>query len=133
MNTELNLAVIDDDLIYHRVVKRLLQTCNYSGKLFTYKNGREAYEAFSQNSGNPEALPHIILLDINMPVWDGWDFLNEYKKLSLSHKPVIYVVSSTTNPDEIKRATTYSCVRDFVEKPLNAGKIMEMIALQGQR
>lgn len=127
MKSDLTLAVVDDDLIYHRVVKRLLQTCNFEGQLIFYKNGLEAYEALSQT--NSEAgLPHIILLDINMPVWDGWDFLNEYQQLKLPLEPAIYVVSSTVNPDEISRAVRYPGVRGFVEKPLDAGKISRIIS-----
>jgi CheY-like chemotaxis protein len=83
-----------------------------------------------ENKSNPEALPEIILLDLSMPVMDGWQFLDAFTKLNpkIGKKITIYICSSSISPDDVTRSKTISAVTDYIIKPITKDKLIEMIA-----
>ena len=68
----------------------------------------------------PDKLPEIIFLDVNMPVMDGFDFINNFLKLpeTIQKHCTIFMISATNSPDDFERIKTYPVVRKFFEKPL---------------
>ena len=65
-----------------------------------------------------------------MPIMNGWEFLDEFVKLSITNKPQVYIVSSHFGLEEIEKAKGYDMVKDFISKPLldaNLTKIFESI------
>ena len=70
----------------------------------------------------------VLLLDINMPTMTGWEFLEEFDKLSENIKMQfqIYMLSSSVDPSDIERATSNPLVTDFIEKPLNKEALERM-------
>ena len=70
----------------------------------------------------------VLLLDINMPTMTGWEFLEEFDKLSENIKMQfqIYMLSSSVDPSDIERATSNPLVTDFIEKPLNKEDLEKM-------
>ena len=70
--------------------------------------------------GNEEKYPVIILLDINLPVKTGWDFLDEMRALSchFSRAPKVFITSSSDHPRDVGKAKTYSEVAEFIPKPM---------------
>lgn len=112
------VCIIDDDPIYQMLAKRLISLNQYSDVILDFRDGNEAYLALKQMHEQGEEMPDIIFLDINMPIWDGWDFLDEIIKLKLQHKFEIYMVSSSTSPHDIEKAESYPFVKRFLTKPL---------------
>ena len=112
------VCIIDDDPIYQMLAKRLISLHQYSGVIFDYRNGNDAYLALKQMHDKGEKMPDVIFLDINMPIWDGWDFLDEIIKLGLQDLFEIYMVSSSTNPYDIEKAEQYPLIKRFLTKPL---------------
>ena len=76
-----NVFVVDDDKIFHFIIKKLLVSNNINVEPRFFENGLQAIEGIKSNLENEQAAPDLILLDINMPVLDGWQFLEEFKLL----------------------------------------------------
>ncbi|NCI45253.1 response regulator [Sediminibacterium soli] len=120
--------LVDDDKIYTYVMTRQLQQLDCCGKLETFGNGQQAIDALQSNSGNAGELPSLILLDLNMPVLDGWQFLDQFAELRLSKRVCIYIVSSSIDPLDHDRIQQYNCVANFYVKPVKRDDIQQIIA-----
>jgi len=118
---EKRIYIIDDDPIYQLVTKKLIEKTNLFGETKSFGNGNEALHFF-ENTGD---LPDVILLDIEMPEMDGWDFLDQLLQLEERfHKEVtIYVASSSIALEDKMKARQYPCVKDFLSKPMNLEKL----------
>ena len=78
---------------------------SYSGiceSFLIFKNGKEAYDHLSIIIKENKSLPDIILLDINMPIMNGWQFLDEIIKINIPKELKIFIVSSSENPEDIE-------------------------------
>ena len=128
MGQKVELAcIIDDDKIYVNLVKKIIEIKKLSENLLIYKNGKEALDYFKnimENVTDEEKLPDIIFLDLNMPVMDGWEFLNEFIKIknNLNKKITLYVVSSSIDPRDLERAKSFNLVTDYLIKPIELKK-----------
>jgi CheY-like chemotaxis protein len=100
----------------------MLEVSKVFDDIQVFNSGKEAFDVLSKKSN--EDLPGVIILDINMPIWDGWDFLDEIVKSPLAGETKIYVVSSSNDPEDIMKAKSYPMVVDFVLKPIDIQKII---------
>lgn len=123
------IAVVDDDSVYQFTASRTLKATKLTDQILQFPNGQEALEFLSSNSANAAKLPDIIFLDINMPVTDGWMFLEEFKKLKedFAKQVRIYMVSSSIDPRDLNRAKANPEVSDYVEKPISLTKFSELL------
>lgn len=128
-NQHLNICLVDDDQIYQFTTKKTLELLNYDVKISSFTNGEQVLNFILQNVKDPDQLPDIILLDINMPVMDGWQFLQEFTLLknALSKHIKIYMVSSSSNQADIKRSKENYGVEDFFVKPINRSHFNEIL------
>lgn len=109
--------IIDDDPIFVIVLKKLLGKMNVFKEIKNLKNGLEALKDLNMVNQDKKIFPDVIFLDLNMPVLDGWQFLEELEKTSYKDKLNIYVVSSTIDKREIIKCENYQSVRNFISKP----------------
>lgn len=123
------LCVIDDDDIYTFTIKRIIAKAEVAEKTIFFHNGRVAIDFIHDCVEAIANLPDMILLDLNMPVLDGWQFLDEFIKLvpRIGKKILIYIVSSSIDEDDFKRAKEMELVSDFIVKPLNAMDLRSIV------
>ena len=124
------IAVVDDDTVYRRTVQKLLQSTELIENVLAFENGYFVLD-YLQNQKDAEQLPDIILLDINMPQMDGWAFLDAYDKLKpeLSKDIRIYMVSSSSNKEDINKAKTYNSVASYISKPFSKKDLFQVLNL----
>jgi CheY-like chemotaxis protein len=116
--------IIDDDAIFVFVLKKLLEKNGNFGNMIDFKNGNDAIDIlFSKES----ELPCVILLDLNMPIIDGWQFLDQLEDSELKDQLNVYIMSSSIDRTDIEKSKTYSIVKDFISKPVNADKLNKIL------
>jgi CheY-like chemotaxis protein len=115
-----SVLLIDDNDIDNFINERMITTNQFSPKVIVKNSGELALQYLRDNATS-ENLPGLIFLDLNMPVMDGFAFLDEYEKLpdSIKSNMKIIVLSSSISPEDINRASTNPYVAKYVNKPLN--------------
>ena len=122
------VAVVDDDSVYQFTASRTLKATQLAHQILQFQNGKEAL-SFLRDADGARAVPDIIFLDINMPITDGWGFLEEFNQLKarLGKNIKIYMVSSSIDPRDRNRARNYPDVADYMEKPISLTKFSELL------
>lgn len=127
--------VVDDDpsdrLVASRVIRRVAPTA----KTYEFTNGQEALDFIENTEGltdscGPFPPPVLVLVDINMPVMDGFELLDRIDALIVDGRIPEYwlsitVFTSSSNPADRERAAGIACVRDYIVKPLTAAHLDE--------
>ncbi|MEZ4799418.1 MAG: response regulator [Flavobacteriales bacterium] len=122
-------CVVDDDRIFVFGISRLMEMTNFCNDLVVCEHGKEALDYLISADGEEQKLPDIILLDINMPVLDGWQFLDEFIKIKprLDKEITIYMVSSSVSKTDIERAKSYDDICDYIIKPVKSEDLQMII------
>ncbi|WP_395056388.1 response regulator [Flavobacterium sp.] len=118
------ICIIDDDPIYKLITKKLIQKTKLYSETIEFNNGNEAIIYFETTS----YLPDILLLDIEMPEMDGWEFLDEFCKLEkrINKESMVYIASSSIAIEDKLKARKYKCVKEFLSKPINLEKLQKI-------
>lgn len=129
MTTLKTLTLVDDDDIFVFLTTKIIEQTNLVDLIKVFGNGLDAINFLKENKNNVDALPEIILLDLSMPIMNGWQFLEKYNKLNptIGKKITIYICSSSISPDDITRAKTISEVSDYIIKPITKDKLIDLI------
>ncbi|MDF9798463.1 CheY-like chemotaxis protein [Catalinimonas alkaloidigena] len=121
-------CIIDDDTIYVYGVKKLMKIVDFCENTLVFKNGKEAIKYLKPVIEQGEGIPDVILLDINMPVMDGWQFLDEFVKIKPKTKEItIYMVSSSVDPEDVNKVKDYADVSDYIIKPITEEALISLI------
>ena len=123
------IALVDDDKIFQLTASKTLKATAMTDTILQFENGEQALRFLREHTTNPDSLPDYIFLDINMPMIDGWMFLDDYENLkSKFPKPInIYMVSSSIDTRDIERAKKNINVKDYIVKPVTRDKFIELL------
>ncbi|GGX21304.1 response regulator [Aquimarina muelleri] len=123
------LSLVDDDEIFQFIISRCIANIDSSIRVKLFKDGEEGINYLRTNLGLLDELPDIILLDINMPFMDGWQFLKEfqYLKPSLEKKIFIYLLTSSKNPEDLNRAKQIGELTGYLVKPITRAELQTLI------
>ena len=121
---------IDDDALFLFLTRKYIEVANLNAELVTFSNGEDAIKYLTDNADQNEVLPDTILVDINMPVMDGWEFVEKYSSLKnkIGKKIKIYLLSSTISPIDIERADALADVIQLLIKPLNKEQLTTLLS-----
>ncbi len=124
--TKKTIWVIDDDEIYQMLIDRLIKKSEIFSSLNIFKNGKEAIDALSSTLDNKEAIPDYILLDINMPIMNGWEFMEELGviKPTINKLIKVYTVSSSIAIQDKNKSKTYPDILGFLSKPISVDDLL---------
>jgi CheY-like chemotaxis protein len=122
--------VIDDDFIYQTIIHKLIQKSGVFSAHSSFMNGKEAINTLKNTLGENDFLPDIILLDINMPVMDGWEFMEEIKmiKSKISKKIIIYIVSSSIALEDKNKSKTFPDIFGYIPKPISVADLLSIFS-----
>lgn len=120
--------MIDDDKIYHFILQQLLNKNGIHVNPCFCENGLEALNLLKEKIED-DNVPDVILLDINMPIMNGWQFLEEFRKLKNRHdlKMPIYMISSSNDLTDVERAKHYQAeVSAYMVKPIDTMDLQKL-------
>ncbi len=126
---EFSFIIIDDSELDCFVTQRLLKHSNRNVIVKTFQNARQVLEIIRESSKEDNQAT-IILLDLQMPLMNGFDFVEEFEKLpaEVQKSYTIAILSSTKNPTDVYKILTYKTVNSIIEKPLTKEKLLSLIS-----
>ncbi|KOY88182.1 hypothetical protein AD998_12355 [bacterium 336/3] len=123
-NKKLFFMIIDDDKLNNIICQTIIAKNYPQSTYLSFIDPNEALE-YLQNTVNKQ--PDVIFLDIHMPYVDGWKFLENFKKLEISRKAYIVIISSSINERDIRKASEHPLVKAYIEKPIVIDKINQTL------
>lgn len=123
--------IIDDDKISVKLMSLLISKNEFSEEINAFFNAQSALDELKKNCSNIENLPDAILLDLNMPIMDGWQFLDEFIHLPMVKDISVFIVTSSIDPVDIEMSKKYNMLKGYIMKPITAEKLKFMTNLIG--
>ena len=128
------ILCVDDDPITLMLCKMVISKSSFAKEIITAQNGEEAVNYFDELKLNNlgaeiKKYPSLVFLDLNMPVMDGWEFLDQFSKdeyTAFFKNTKVIVLSSTIDPKDIEKSKTYPMVIDFLSKPITKDILEEL-------
>lgn len=123
------VMLIDDDSATNFLHSHVLKNENFSENIIIRENGRDALNYLLHPDNENCETPDAIFLDLNMPLMDGWQFIEEYKNLFTEKKRNIklFILTNSDNPDDIDRAKRIDEVAAYQRKPLLPNDLDELL------
>jgi CheY-like chemotaxis protein len=123
------ILFIDDDKFNNILNKKLADKHKKFNKIISLTSGKDALSYLFKASQDSEVKPDLIFLDINMPAMNGWEFIEEFEKFDTAFTKDIkmFLLTTSSNPDDLRRSKTIATVNDYFNKPLTLDKLDEII------
>ncbi len=114
-----NFIVVDDSKLDCFIAEKIIRNTGRSNKVTTFLQAKDALEYIANNTYEVDE-HNIMLVDIQMPVMNGFDFVEAFEKLPeyIRAKYTVYIISSSINENDLIRANEYASVKKFINKPL---------------
>jgi len=122
-----SVLLVDDDTTTNFINTRLLERLNVCDEVLVALNGQRALELLQARRAAGDLYPGLVLLDVNMPVMNGFEFLEAFMQQIPASQPIVIVLLTTSQLDEDMVRAQHLPVADFLHKPLTREKIAEML------
>lgn len=123
MNKE--LLLVDDDEMMLFLHERIVKKCNINAPVRSFRNGKEVLDYLLDDGGSGKI--YLILLDINMPVMSGWDFMEALNKQKSRNKVLVVIISSSLDIEDLEKSQQYGQVIDYLEKPIRSDLMLRLM------
>jgi len=118
---ETDILLVDDDPIVNFLSERVLTNMGFNN-ITAVTDGKQALDSLKK-----ENCPNLVFLDINMPVMDGFSFLTQAVKEMLCMRMNVVILTSSSRQKDKDQASHFSNVVDYIEKPLNKDKVLQVL------
>lgn len=116
------IFIVDDDPITVFGIKKMLKSAVSCDDIQIFQNGLEAHEAYQERIEEGKSAPNVIFLDINMPIMDGWEFLDELIASSPKEHITVNMITSSIDPLDYKKWNSFKIrcpfTLNFKNKPI---------------
>lgn len=126
--TKKSILIIDDDEVFHLINEKLLSKAGLASKIHSVRSSQEALQIFNQYFARITDIPDVILLDLNMPGMDGFEFIKAFRCLNFPHKEkiVIIILTSSNTESDMKKAESLG-IKYFITKPMKIENLKVII------
>ncbi|MCC6817620.1 MAG: response regulator [Bacteroidia bacterium] len=121
--------IIDDDEVIIYLTQLLVKNVDFCERLSSFTSAEQAMESLLEAIKTGKDVPSVILIDLNMPIKDGWVFLDELSALNIQQNIPVFIFTSSINPVDMERALSYKIVKDYIIKPLTIQKVSKIMRL----
>jgi len=121
------ICLVEDDKIQVFLISKFIERTDLAEKFSNYNNGKIAYDAMKECVDNRLSLPDIIFLDLNMPVWDGWEFYEAFITLPGSEKVLIFILTSSVSEYDVNKALKFGLENNYLSKPLGYSALEKLL------
>ncbi len=121
-----SILIVEDDDVTRFLMMRVIKKVIKDQPILTASNGKEALTVLNQVCAT-DVCPELILLDINMPLMDGFEFLQAWQSSILANLPLqIVLLTSSVNPQDVARAKNF-LIKEYLQKPLTEDKLRRVM------
>ena len=125
------ICIIDDDGLYTLLLKKKISKLELCESIITFPDGESAMQSLTELADNNQLLPEIILLDINMPIMNGWEFMEAFMKLMprITSKVAVYISSSSIAAEDRIKAQENIAIESYLTKPIDNEVLLQIARL----
>ena len=121
--------IIDDDEIIIYLTNKLMMKADFCNRIENFSGAESALERLQIASETGENIPDLILIDLNMPEMNGWEFIEAFKKINFEKDISTFIFTSSIDPNDKQRLFQYTEIKDFITKPLTLHKLDKILRL----
>src|SRR4051812_325696 len=124
-----NIMLVDDDKIFNFLSEKTISSLGLANEIHFASNGKQALELLEMYRNGEIERPDLIFLDLNMPIMNGYQFIEAFTDLNLpdKHKITIIVLSSSTDPKDLLKTRELG-IKYYFSKPLTKDEVRKLIA-----